>query len=107
MINRVVIFEVATTNYESDRKLVSSVMEELQSLCGVTDGFLLSNSVEKFGWAFFKILFKGELLSGMQQKLADQIMNSKGKKPEEKFTEFITKFFESRNCKVKMKLVEG
>ena len=107
MINRAVIFEVATTNYENDIKLVSSVMEELQSLCGVTDGFLLSNSVEKFGWAFFKILFKGELLSGMQQKLADQIMNSKGKKPDEKFTEFITKFFESRNCKVKMKLVES
>jgi hypothetical protein len=106
MINRAVIFEVATTNYENDRKLVSSVMEELQSLCGVTDGFLLSNAIEKFGWAFFKILFKGELLSGMQQKLADQIMNSKGKKPDEKFTEFITKFFESRNCKVKMKLVE-
>lgn len=107
MINRAVIFEVATTNYENDRKLVSSVMEELQSLCGVTDGFLLSNTIEKFGWAFFKILFKGELLLGMQQELADQIMNSKGKKPDEKFTEFITKFFESRNCKVKMKLVEG
>src|SRR3972149_11991929 len=107
MINRAVIFEVATTNYENDIKLVSSVMEELQLLCGVTDGFLLSNSIEKFGWAFFKILFKGELLSGMQQKLADQIMNSKGKKPDEKFTEFITKFFESRNCKVKMKLVES
>jgi len=107
MINRAVIFEVATTNYENDIKLVSSVMEELQLLCGVTDGFLLSNSIEKFGWAFFKILFKVELLSGMQQKLADQIMNSKGKKPDEKFTEFITKFFESRNCKVKMKLIEG
>ena len=107
MINRTVIFEVATTNYKNDRKLVSSVMEELQSLCGVTDGFLLSNAIEKFGWAFFRILFKGELLSGIQQKLANQIMNSKGKKPDEKFTEFITKFFESRNCKVKMKFVEG
>ena len=107
MINRSVIFEVATTNYENDRKLVSSVMEELQSLCGVTDGFLLSNPIEKFGWAFFKILFKGELLSGMQEKLADQIMNSKGTKSEEKFTEFIIKFFKSRNCKAKMKLVEG
>jgi hypothetical protein len=106
MINRSIIFEVATTNYENDRKLVSSVMEELQSLCGVADGFLLSSAIEKFGWAFFKILFKGELLSGIQQKLADQLINSKGKKPEEKFTDFITKFFESRNCKVKMKLVE-
>lgn len=107
MINRSVIFEIATTNYESDRKLVSSIMEDLQSLCGVVDGFLLSNPVEKFGWTFFKILFKGELLSGMQQKLADKIMISKGKKPEEKFTDFITKLFESKNCKVRMKLVEG
>ena len=106
MSYRPVVFEIATTKYEEDRKLVSSIMEELQSLCGVSGGFLFSEPVEKFGWTFFKVLFKGELISGMQEKLGGQIAHSKGKKPDEKFTEFVTKFFESKNYKVRMKIIE-
>ncbi|MGI0083366.1 MAG: hypothetical protein ACREAF_02900 [Nitrosopumilaceae archaeon] len=102
-----VIFEISTTKYESDRERVTSVMEDLQSSCGIVDGYMLSNPVEKFGWTFFKILLKGELLSCIQEKFGAQIMISKSKAFEEKFTEFITKFFESKNCKVRMKLVEN
>lgn len=106
MSNRAVIFEVSTTKYESDKELVTSVMKDLQTLCGVNDGFLLSNPMEKFGWAFFKILFKTELLAGMQEKFGTQIMNTKGKAFQEKFTDFVTKFFESKNCKIRMRLVD-
>jgi hypothetical protein len=106
MSNRAVIFEVSTTKYESDKELVTSVMKDLQTLCGVNDGFLLSNPMEKFGWSFFKILFKAELLAGMQEKFGTQIMNTKGKAFQEKFTDFVTKFFESKNCKIRMRLVE-
>lgn len=106
MSNYAVIFEVSTTKYEVDKERVTLVMKDLQSSCGVTDGFLLSNPVEKFGWTFFKILFKSELLAGVQEKFGTQIMNTKGKAFQEKFTDFVTKFFESKNCKIRMKLVE-
>lgn len=107
MSNHSVIFEVSTTKYEVDKERVTLIMKDLQSSCGVTDGFLLGNPVEKFGWTFFKILFKGELLSGMQEKFGTQIMNTEGKAFQEKFSEFVTKFFESENCKMRMKLVEN
>ena len=106
MSNRSVIFEISTTKYETDKEIVTSVMKDLQSLCGITDGFLLSNPMEKFGWTFFKILFKNELLAGMQEKFGNQIMNTKGKEFQEKFIDFVTKFFETKNCKIRMKLVE-
>ena len=105
-MNSSVIFEVSTTKYETDKELVTLVMKDLQALCGVNDGFLLSNTVEKFGWTFFKILFKNELLAGMQEKFGTQIMNTKGKAFQEKFSDFVTKFFESKNCKIRMKIVE-
>ena len=105
-MNSSVIFEVSTTKYETDKELVTLVMKDLQSSCGVTDGFLLSNPVEKFGWTFFKILFKNELLAGMQEKFGTHMINAKGKAFQEKFTDFVTKFFESKNCKIRMKLVE-
>ncbi len=97
---------MATTKYEIDRELVSLAMESLQSLCLIKNGFLISEPMERFGWAFFKILFKGELLFAIQQKLSDQITLSKGKKFEEKFINFLINFFEYKNCKVKVKLVE-
>lgn len=106
MSNRAVVFEISTTKYEIDRELVSSVMKDLQSSCGITDGFLLSEPIEKFGWSFFKVLFKSELFAGMQEKFGTQIMDTKGKAFQDKFTGFVTKFFESKNCKVRMKLLE-
>ena len=106
MSYKAVTVEIATTKYQSDKELVSLAMESLQSLCGIKDGFLISNPMERFGWAFFKILLKGELFFAIQQKLADQIAISKGKKFDDKFINFLTNFFEYKNCKVKVKLVE-
>ena len=107
MSNRSIVFEISTTTYQTDKELVNSVMKDLQSSCGITDGFLLSKPVEKFGWTFFKILFKNELLACIQEKFGTQITNTKGKAFQEKFSYFVTKFFESKNFKIRMKLVES
>ena len=106
-MNYSIIFEISTTRYETDKELVASVMNDLQTSCGVSNGFLLSNPMEKFGWTFFKILFKNELLVCMQEKFGTQIMNTKGKAFQEQFTDFVTKFFESKNCKIRMRVVES
>src|SRR5574337_1003113 len=107
MLGRATILEIATTNYEIDLEIVSKAMAELQYLCEIKEGFLISKPMERFGWSFFKVLIKIELLSGMELKLGDQIAKSKGKKIEEKFVTFMTKFFESKNAKVKVKLVDA
>ncbi|MGI0062683.1 MAG: hypothetical protein ACREBA_09565 [Nitrosotalea sp.] len=107
MHGRSTILEIATTQYEIDLEIVTTTMNELQTLCGVTEGFLISKPMERFGWAFFKVLIKIELFSGMELKLGDQIAKTKGKKPEHKFVTFMTKFFENKNAKVKVKLVDA
>lgn len=106
MNGRPTILEIATTKYDVDRDLVEHAMISLQMTCNVKDGFLISNQMERFGWAFFKVLIKAELLSEMQLKLSDQITHSKGKKIEEKFVNFMINIFEKENAKVKVKLVE-
>ncbi|MDH2908185.1 MAG: hypothetical protein PXX83_08840 [Candidatus Nitrosotalea sp.] len=106
MYGRATILEIATTKYEIDLEIVSAAMGELQTLCGVKEGFLISKPMERFGWAFFKVLIKTELFSGMELKLGDQIAKTKGKKFEDKFITFMTKFFENKNAKVKVKLVD-
>ncbi len=81
-------------------------MNNLQSLCEISEGFLISNPMHRFGWAFFKMLIKNEFLSAMELKLADKIQKSKGKKYEEKFVSFMTNLFENNDAKVKIKLIE-
>ena len=39
-------------------------------------------------------------------EFADMIKKSKGGKPAEKFIDFLSKFFESNDCNVKLKLIE-
>jgi hypothetical protein len=107
MHGRPTILQIATTNYESDREIIVKTMEEIQTLCGIKEGFLVSESMERFGWAFFKVLIKTELLGQMDLKYGDQIAKTKGKKVEEKFVTFMTKFFENKNAKVKLKLVDA
>lgn len=98
--------EIATTNYEEDIGKISSAMDTLQGLCGVTDGFLISQPMSKFGWTFFKILLKSELWYAIPLKLDDKIQASKGKKYEEKLVSFMTAFFEQNDAKVKVKFRE-
>ena len=107
MNGRATILQIATTNYESDREIIVITMEEIQTLCGIKEGFLVSEPMERFGWAFFKVLIKIELLAGIELKFGDQIAKTKGKKVEEKFVTFMTKFFENKNAKVKLKLVDA
>ena len=107
MHGRPTILQIATTNYEPDRQVVVGAMEEIQTLCGTTEGFLVSEPMERFGWAFFKVLIKTELLAGMESKFGEQIAKTKGKKVEEKFVTYMTKLFESKNAKVKIKLVDA
>jgi len=108
MHGRPTILQIATTNYEPDRKIVVTAMEEIQTLCGIHEGFIVQNEpMERMGWAFFKVLIKTELLAGMESKFGEQIAKTKGKKVEEKFVTYMTKLFESKNAKVKIKLVDA
>lgn len=106
MSGRSTLLEIATTNYETDLEFISSAMNTLQSLCEVTDGFLISEPMHRFGWTFFKILLKSELWHALPVKLGENIEKSKGKKYEEKLVSFMTKFFEQNNARVKVKYLE-
>ncbi|MDE1862889.1 MAG: hypothetical protein KGI33_08250 [Thaumarchaeota archaeon] len=106
MASRSTLLEIATTDYENHLGSISSAMTELQTLCGVTDGFLISEPLHRFGWTFFKILLKNELWTAIPLKLPDKIQESKGKSYEEKLVSFMTKFFEQKNAKVKVKFIE-
>ena len=102
----VYLLEFSTTKFDDDKLLVIEGMNDIQKLCKFSDGYALSEPISKFGWTFFSIAINSNLYLGISQEFSDVIKKTKGNKPEEKFGNFISDFFESRGCKIRVKLVD-
>jgi len=50
-------------------------------------------------------MMKSIFLTKIEEKFSDMIKKSKGRKNDDKLTNFMIDFFESRDCKIKLKLV--
>ena len=99
-------FEISTTKYDEDIKIIQVALTKMSALCNMSGGFKFGEPISKFGWTFFQLLIEQELYFGIESKFSDMIKKCKGSKQDEKFTEFISRYFESRGCNVKVKMVK-
>ena len=100
-------FEISTTKYEDNIKLLQVVMIKMAAVCDVADGFKFGEPIQRFGWTFFQMLVDQELCVGIEDKFSDMIKKCKGSKPDEKFTNFLNQYLESKGCNVKIKMASG
>lgn len=100
------VFDVSSTDYVEDKRLINNALSDMASLCGMQNDFEFGNPTSKFGWTFFKLWVKPNLLEQIQIRFADMIKKSKGSKGDEKLTNFMSDYFQSRGCKVKIKIVD-
>ena len=101
-----VYFEISTTKYDEDIKIIQVVLTKMSALCNVDRGFMFGEPVSKFGWTFFQLIIEQELYFEIESKFSDMIKKCKGSKQDEKFTDFISRYFESRGCNVKVKMLK-
>ena len=102
-----IVYEVSTTQYDEDKICMIKALSHLQTLCETPDAYQLGKPVSRFGWTFFSLWLKPNLITKIEEKFSDMINKSRGKKNEEKFTNFMIDFFNSRDCKIKLKLMEA
>jgi len=100
-------FEISTTKYEENIKLLQVLMIKMAAVCNVADGFKFGEPIQRFGWTFFQMLVDQELYVGIEDKFSDMIKKCKGSKPDEKFTNFLNQYLESKGCNVKIKMVSS
>jgi hypothetical protein len=98
------IFEVSSIDYLEDKRLINNALSEMASECGIQNDFEFGNPVSRFGWTFFKLWIKPTLQLQINEKFSDMIKKSKGSKEQEKFTNFLSDYFHSRGCKIRLKL---
>lgn len=99
-----ITLEISTKNYVEDLLLIKKALSHMESLLGCYNGYLVSEPSTNFGWTFFKIAFKPNLQSGIEERFADMINKYRWSKPHEKFGKFMTDYFSARGCKVKVKV---
>jgi hypothetical protein len=65
-----IILEIATINYDNDILQIKKALSYLQTTCEISEGYLLSRPVSKFGWTFFQLLLKSDFNSSSEFFLA-------------------------------------
>ncbi|MDH3765808.1 MAG: hypothetical protein OER82_08360 [Nitrosopumilus sp.] len=101
-----ITLEVGTKNYTDDLLAIKKALSHVESLVGAYNGYTLSEPSSKFGWTFFKLAFKPDLQNGIEEKFSDMLGKYQWSDQSQKFTKFMTDYFVSRGCDVKIKTVD-
>jgi len=99
-----VVLEVGTKNYVDDLLSIKKALSHMESLVGGYNGYVLSEPSSKFGWTFFKLSFKPNLQNGIEEKFSDMLAKYERNDQPQKFAKFMTDYFISRGCDVKIKI---
>ncbi len=97
-----IILEISTTDYEKNIENVTKALVNLQKYYEIENGFLFSKPISRFGWTFFKLWLNPNLHSKIDEHFSDMIKKAKGSKQNEKFRNFMSDFFLSKDCSVKL-----
>ena len=100
------VLEVGSTNYADDLLLIKKSLSHIETLVDTYNGYVLSEPSSKFGWTFFKLAFKTDLQNAIEEKFSDMINNYPSNDQSQKFAKFISDYFNSKGCKVKIKITD-
>jgi len=99
-----VVLEIGTKNYLDDLLTIKKALSHMESLVDGYNGYVLSEPSSKFGWTFFKLSFKPNLQNGIEEKFSDMIMKYQANDKYKKFAKFMTDYFISKGCDIKIKI---
>ena len=51
-------FEISSTKYDEDIKIIQVALTKMSALCNVDRGFMFGKPVSKFGWTFFQLIIE-------------------------------------------------
>lgn len=101
-----VVLEVASTRYDDDILSIKKAMSHMESLLGHYNGYIMGNPSSLFGWTFFHLVLKEDLHAGIARRFSSMISKYSRGNPPDKLAQFMTDYFNSKGCNVKMKVVD-
>ena len=99
------ILEISTKNLVNDRLAVKMALSHLETATGSAGGYVIDEPYTNMGWTFFKLTIKNDFQNRIEKKFGDMIEKYRWSSPSEKFTKFMTDYFNAKGCDVKVKFV--
>ena len=99
-----VSLEIAGHDYIGDKLAIKMALSHMESLVGAYNGYEMGPPSERFGWTFFGLSIKPDLQAGIESEFSDMLAKYQKEKDDSKrFAMFLSDYFASRNCNVKVK----
>ena len=98
------LFQLSTRKYKEEIELVKKAMNELQGICNVKHGCIISDPFNKAGWTFFNIQLSAELLSKIEK--SGMMEGAGGYRIAEQLKNFLGHFLESRGIQARIQKID-
>lgn len=100
------VFELGTTSYDDSSFQIKKALSHIETLCSTYGGYALGKPQSRFGWTFFQLVIQPSLQACIEDRFADMISRYRFSKRPEKFTKFLTDYFDAKACGVKVRLID-
>ncbi len=97
---------VSATDYDKTSKEITNTLSGLEEMVHETDGFVVTDSEFAFGWHFYVVSVRHDLVQKLSDQMGQDFQRLKGKGIEKKFLTWLAQKMEQKNLKVKFAIKE-
>jgi hypothetical protein len=97
---------VSATNYDKTSKEITSVLTLAEEMVHENDSFVVTDSEFAFGWYFYVVSVKSDMVQKLADQKGEEFSRLKGKGLEKKFLSWLSGKMEQKNLKVKFAIKE-
>lgn len=105
-MNGRVNINVSATEYEKTSREMTKVLNLVEEMVHETDGFVVTDSEFAFGWHFFVVSVRSDLVEKLAEQMGADFQKLKGKTAEKKFLSWLQERMENHGLKVKLAIKE-
>jgi hypothetical protein len=104
-VNRINI-NVSATDYDKSSKEITNTLSLAEQMVHEEDSFVITDSEFAFGWHFFVVAVKTDLVQKLAEQMSQDFHRLKGKTIEKKFLSWLTLKMEQKDLRVKFAIKE-
>lgn len=97
---------VSATDYDKSSKEIIKVLSGLEEMVHEKDGFTVTDSEFSFGWHFYVVSVRADLIQKLADQMGSEFSKLKGKGNEKKFLSLLTQKMEKTSLRVKFAIKE-
>ncbi|AJZ75738.1 hypothetical protein [Candidatus Nitrosotenuis cloacae] len=97
---------VSATDYDRSSKEITKTLVGLEDMVHEKDGFVVTDSEFAFGWHFYVVSVRTDLVEKLADQMGQDFQKLKGKGSEKKFLSWLTQKMEKTSLRVKFAIKE-